>query len=35
MPRLGWLGTVLLVFFIGAYVGTKYPSLNIGAKVLP
>lgn len=34
MGHLGWLVIVIIVFFVGAFLGTKYPNLNVGSKVL-
>lgn len=33
MPHPAWWVTALALFFIGAWVGTRYPATNLIAKV--
>ena len=35
MKHMGCILLMIVIFFAGAYLGTKYPAVDIGAKVLP
>lgn len=35
MPNVSWFVVAIVFLLIGAWAGTKYPSLNVIGKVIP